>query len=94
MDLGWRTIFSLIAIVAFVAGTNAAMAFYSLPPEQKLEYLLGNHFFRGEIITPDIKAATGDPNIPVIDHRKYGDWASCHFRYQRGRRQGRLLYCQ
>ena len=95
MHLPLKKTLSIIAVFAFFAGSNTAMAFYySGSPSQKLERLLQTHFFRGGVITPDIKAATGDPNIPVIDRRKYGDFASCSFRYEGGRYRGRVLYCE
>lgn len=81
------TAFSAAACVStslIVAGT----------PEQKLEILLHQHLFRGGVITRDIRAATGDPDIPVIDHRMWGAISSCSYIYQRGYFKGRVLFCQ
>jgi hypothetical protein len=63
-------------------------------PEQKLQKLLRPHFYYGGHITPDIKAATGQPDIPVIDRRwQWGEVYSCNYIFLDGRFRGRALLC-
>lgn len=85
-------IFATLACMSLA--TSPAMAFYYGTPEEKLHRLFLPHLFYGGVITPDIKAATGDPNIPVIDWRKFGDISTCNYIYQRGPFEGRVLMCQ
>ncbi|MGI9399693.1 MAG: hypothetical protein ACR2O0_00440 [Rhizobiaceae bacterium] len=63
-------------------------------PQQKLQKLLRPHAYYGGRITDDIRAATGNPNIPVIDRRgTWGEIYSCNYVFMRGNQQGRTLVC-
>jgi hypothetical protein len=63
-------------------------------PEEKLYKLLRPHFYYGGHVTPDIKAATGDPNIPVIDRRwKWGEVYTCNYIFLEGGQRRRALLC-
>ena len=60
-------------------------------PEQKLQEVLDTHIWLGDRITDAMRAATGDPNIPVVDRRsRYGDVYLCHFAFWGPRR---ILIC-
>jgi hypothetical protein len=60
-------------------------------PEQQLQYALGSHIYLGQRITDAMRAATGDPNISVIDKRYiYGDVYSCNYQFWGSRR---VLVC-
>ena len=83
----------MISLLIFSTTTSFAQLVTGTP-EQKLQALLRPHVYMGGIITPDIKAATGDPNIPVIDRRyEFGAVYTCNYQYLRGRFQGRTLVC-
>lgn len=62
--------------------------------EQKLQKLLRPHAYYGGHVTDDIRAATGDPNIQVIDRRsRWGEIYSCNYVYLQGSGRGRTLVC-
>jgi hypothetical protein len=64
-------------------------------PEQKLKKLLLPHAWYGERVTDDIRRATGDPDIPVIDRRwQWGEIYSCNYVFLKGRQRGRALVCE
>ena len=89
-----KRIASIIAVAAIMAAIPQ-MSSAASRGEAELKRLLGSHFYFGRIITPDVKAATGDPNIPVIDQRrKIGSVASCYYSYRGGYKKGRVLVCQ
>jgi hypothetical protein len=97
-------IFSVLIFPAFAAaedrsveGRSGEMMLAQLitgTPEEKLYKLLRPHFYYGGHVTPDIKAATGDPNIPVIDRRwRWGEVYSCNYIFLEGGRRRRALLC-
>lgn len=60
---------------------------------QQLERLLHPHFFFGTQVSDAVRAATGDPNISVIDRRTHtGDVYECNFQFWGARRQ-RVMVC-
>ncbi|GIL02061.1 MAG: hypothetical protein BroJett030_19600 [Alphaproteobacteria bacterium] len=64
-------------------------------PQQKLQRLLRPHAYFGDRVTDDIRAATGDPNIAVIDRRwRWGEIYSCNYVFMHGRHRGRTLVCE
>ena len=68
-------------VLGFTGSANAASG------AEKLKRLLSNHPFTGAPITRDVKAATGDPNIHVIDRRyEFGEIYRCSYMFQQGRR--------
>jgi hypothetical protein len=72
------------ALLAFFAGSASA---YVATGEQKLRKLLRPHAYYGQIVTDDIRAATGDPNIVVFDRRNiWGEIYSCNYITYRGKR--------
>lgn len=72
------------------ASRPSALKVYDTP-EQQLQYALGSHIYLGQRITDAMRAATGDPNISVIDKRyRYGDVYSCNYQFWGSRR---VLVC-
>ena len=64
-------------------------------PYQKLQRLLRPHAYYGGHVTDDIRAATGDPKIPVIDRRwRWGEIYTCNYQYLQGYKRGRALICE
>ena len=56
-------------------------------PAAELQKLLRPHAFYGQRVTDAIRAATGDPNIVVIDRRsQWGEIYSCNYTNLRGKR--------
>ena len=77
------------ALLACAAGSASA---YVQSGEQKLKKLLLPHAYYGQIVTDDIRAATGDPNIVVFDRRHiWGEIYDCNYITYRGKR---ALVCE
>ena len=58
----------------------------------KLKKLLRPHRYNGGGISYGVRAAAGDPNMPVVDRRRAGQMsAQCSFMTARGKR---TLVCQ
>jgi hypothetical protein len=74
-----------------VCATGSASA-YVATGEQKLQKLLRPHAYYGQIVTDDVRAATGDPQIVVFDRRHiWGEIYSCNYMTYRGKR---ALVCE
>ena len=59
----------------------------------KLHMLLRSHTSVGQRVTQDVKNATGDPHIQVIDRRHtFGEVYRCSYSY-RGNPRYRILVC-
>jgi len=73
------------AVLASGAPTQAADG------ATELKKILMPHAFFGQRVTPAMKAASGDPNLTVIDRRwQWGEIYSCNYMFQQGRR---VLVC-
>lgn len=60
---------------------------------EQLEKLLRPHFFFGDRVSDAVRAATGDPNISVIDRRfEFGEVYECNFQFW-GLRKQRVMVC-
>ena len=77
---------------AMLAGAAGSASAYVASGEEKLKKLLRPHAYYGQIVTGDIRAATGDPNIVVFDRRHiWGEIYSCNYITYRGKR---ALVCE
>ncbi|MEM7463812.1 MAG: hypothetical protein AAF362_14160 [Pseudomonadota bacterium] len=70
-----------------------AITLYSSDPYLELQKLLRPHFYFGGRVSDAVRAATGDPNITVIDRRwKTGEIYECNFEFWGARKQ-RVMVC-
>ncbi len=70
-----------------------AVTLYSSDPYVELQKLLRPHFYFGGRVSDAVRAATGDPNITVIDRRwKTGAIYQCNYEYW-GVRKERVMVC-
>ncbi|MGI9401311.1 MAG: hypothetical protein ACR2O0_08665 [Rhizobiaceae bacterium] len=61
--------------------------------QEELDRLLHPHFWFGGRVSDAVRAATGDPNISVIDRRtRRGDVYECNFQFW-GIRKQRVMVC-
>lgn len=82
-----RTVIGLAIAGAMLAGATASASAYVMSGEQKLKKLLLPHAYYGQIVTDDIRAATGDPNIVVLDRRHiWGEIYTCNYFTYQGKR--------
>ena len=58
----------------------------SASPKEKLRHIFRPHTYNRLPITRAMRAATGNPNISVIDRRRDGRVSLCSYAYQNGRR--------
>ncbi len=90
-----RFLIPAIAALAFAMPATAPAQLVTGTPEQKLQKLLLPHAYYGGHVTDDIRRATGDPNIPVIDRRwQWGEIYTCNYVFLQGRGRGRALVCE
>ncbi len=84
-----RTI--LVAALASLAAIGAASPSLAREPAAELQRILGSHAWYGERVSNAVRAATGDPNITVIDRRwEWGEIYSCNYHFMQGKR---VLIC-
>lgn len=79
----------LVATAMVLFATSFASAQYyrlSASPETKLRTILKSHVYQGLPITRAMRAATGDPNITIIDRRRIGRSSICGYEYRYNRR--------
>ncbi len=97
--IGFALLLALLPIRAceFVASANTRIEVAQLVTgsgKEKLAKLLRPHAFFGERITDDVRAATGDPDITVIDRRvQWGEIYSCNYIFLSGGQRNRALVC-
>jgi hypothetical protein len=79
------------AVAAALVATTPA---HAETGAQKLDKLLRPHAFLGQRVTDDVRAATGEPNIIVIDRRWiWGEIYSCNYQFLGPNRTRRALVC-
>ena len=80
-----------VALLALAPAPASAQNYrLDASPATKLRAVLRSHVYFGLPITRGMRAATGDPNITVIDRRQYGRNSRCTFINRSGRR---ILKC-
>ena len=80
--------FAATALIILLAG-HAFGQVYSLDASgaHKLRQILESHVYYGLPVTREMRAATGDANIMVIERRQYGRVSKCSYLYRGDRRQ-------
>ena len=88
-----KALIGSLALALVVSAAPAQAQYITQQGAARLNFLLNTHVYAGQRVTQDVRNATGDPNIIVVDRRHtFGETYRCSYAY-RGNPRYRYLVC-